>query len=248
MTETPALPRKEASARVAVIMVAAGRGTRLGYGIPKAQVPIAEHSMLETALLSADSFLRRDDVQLVAVLPPERPEFQQLIENFAREHGHHLAVTHGGATRTESVLNGLVLAPDAEFVLVHDAARPLASAALFERVLASLEAGSEATIPGIKVADTIKRISTTAEVAETVNRDELRAIQTPQGFQRVALQEAYVATQSWTDAEREAATDEATLFEMQGRPVQVIEGEQRALKVTTAHDLQVVRFLASEEQ
>lgn len=235
-----------APGRIAVILVAAGQGTRLGYGIPKAEVPIGAQSMLETALISADAFLRREDVQLIAVLPPQRPEFQAHIEAFARSHGHHLAVTYGGETRTESVLNGLRLARGAEFVLVHDAARPLASSALFEAVLASLVAGHVAVIPGLAVADTIKRVGPGEVVAETIDRSTLRAVQTPQGFNTAELEAAYAVTESWSSAQREAATDEAMLFELLGKPVQIIPGEQQALKVTTAHDLKLVRFLESQ--
>lgn len=239
-------------ARIAVILVAAGQGTRLGYGIPKAEVPISAHTMLETALLSADVFLRREDVQLIAVLPSQRPEFQTHIEAFARTHGHHLAVTYGGETRTESVLNGLRLAKGADFVLVHDAARPLASAGLFEAVLASLEAGQVAVIPGLAVADTIKRVSAGESVGagerveETIDRSTLRAVQTPQGFNAAHLEAAYTVMEQWSMKEREAATDEAMLFELLGKPVHIIAGEQQALKVTTAHDLKLVRFLEAQ--
>ncbi|GAA2558383.1 2-C-methyl-D-erythritol 4-phosphate cytidylyltransferase [Neomicrococcus aestuarii] len=243
MTDQPIPPAPETPARIAVIMVAAGQGTRLGYGIPKAEVPIGEHTMLETALRSADAFLRREDVRLIAVLPPQRPDFRRLIENFAREHHYRLSVTEGGATRTESVLNGVRLAEGAQNVLVHDAARPLASSSLFERVLASLDDGEDAVIPGLPVVDTTKRVSIAGIVEETVDRSVLRAIQTPQGFAREALVAAYAVLEGWSTQQREAATDEAMLFELLGKPVRVIDGEQQALKVTTAHDLTMVRFL-----
>ncbi|HEY1479386.1 MAG TPA: 2-C-methyl-D-erythritol 4-phosphate cytidylyltransferase, partial [Gaiellales bacterium] len=140
------------------------------------------------------------------------------------------AAVAGGATRAASVSLGLAALPDsARFVLVHDAARPLISAAVVGRVVSALAAGADAVIPGVAVADTIKRVAG-GVVVETLRRDDLVAVQTPQGFRRDVLVEALAG-------EHGDATDCATLAERAGRTVTVVEGDLGNYKITTPADL-----------
>ncbi len=139
-------------------------------------------------------------------------------------------VVPGGAVRTESVAAGLsALRDDDEFVLVHDAARCLASPALFARVIDALRGGERAVIPGLPVVDTITQVGADGHVAATLERARLRAVQTPQGFTRAVLTRAHASGLE--------ATDDATLVEALGERVFVVLGESLAAKVTTAEDL-----------
>jgi 2-C-methyl-D-erythritol 4-phosphate cytidylyltransferase len=137
----------------------------------------------------------------------------------------------GGATRQESVRAALkALPPEADIVLVHDAARPLAPVALIEAVAAAVRAGAAAVVPGLPVDDTVKRIDSAGRVVETPPRDFLRAIQTPQGFTRELLERAH-------QLDAPEATDDAALVELLGEPVLVIAGSAEAFKITRPQDL-----------
>jgi 2-C-methyl-D-erythritol 4-phosphate cytidylyltransferase len=141
----------------------------------------------------------------------------------------HACVT-GGETRTDSVRAGLADVPDdAVAVLVHDAARPLLPEAVIERVLAPLGEGWDGVVPGLAVSDTLKRVGADGAVAETVARDSLYAVQTPQAFPLDVLRRAVAAGGE--------ATDCAGLVEAAGGRVKVVEGDPQLLKVTTADDL-----------
>jgi 2-C-methyl-D-erythritol 4-phosphate cytidylyltransferase len=141
-----------------------------------------------------------------------------------------LTVT-GGATRQDSVRAALrALPPEADIVLVHDAARPLAPVELIEAVAAAVRAGAPAVVPGLPVDDTVKRVDPTGHVVETPQRDFLRAIQTPQGFTRELLERAH-------QLQAPHATDDAALVELLGEPVLVIAGSPDAFKVTRPEDL-----------
>lgn len=142
-------------------------------------------------------------------------------------------VVVGGAERSDSVRACLAVLPDSvEYVLVHDAARPLASADLASRVLQSLRDGADAVVPGVPVVDTVKVVDEAGWVVSTPTRAQLRAIQTPQGFARAVLDAAHAAGSD--------ATDDAGLVEQLGIKVLTVRGESAAAKVTTPADL---RFL-----
>lgn len=142
-------------------------------------------------------------------------------------------VVPGGETRSESVRSGLAAVPaGVDFVLVHDAARPGADVALFDRVLAALRAGADAVVPAIPVADTIKKVDGDVVVG-TPDRSSLVAVQTPQGFRADMLRRAHVGGGD--------ATDDAALIETVGGTVTVVEGAPRAAKITTEHDLAVAK-------
>jgi 2-C-methyl-D-erythritol 4-phosphate cytidylyltransferase len=161
-------------------------------------------------------------------------------------------VVAGGATRQESVAAALATLPaDIGLVLVHDAARPLAPSELADAVVAALRRGAEAVVPGLPVADTVKRVDASGVVVETVPRDELRAIQTPQGFRRATLTAAHDGTArdgAAQDGTVGAATDDAGLVERLGRPVTVIPGHPEAFKVTRPLDLVLAEALLARRR
>jgi 2-C-methyl-D-erythritol 4-phosphate cytidylyltransferase len=140
-----------------------------------------------------------------------------------------IAAVTGGATRSESVRAGLSAVPDsAEIVVVHDAARPLASGALFHAVIAAVRAGADGAVPVLPVVDTLKRVEGDRVVA-TVEREGLVAVQTPQAFRADALRAAH--------AGGGGSTDDAALVEAAGGKVVIVPGDALNLKITTPHDL-----------
>jgi 2-C-methyl-D-erythritol 4-phosphate cytidylyltransferase/2-C-methyl-D-erythritol 2,4-cyclodiphosphate synthase len=215
---------------ISVIIPAGGSGERLGAKLPKALVQLAGRTLIEHAVAQMSPIA--DEIIVAAPKGLERT-FQELL-------GSEVLVVTGGITRTDSVKAGLkVVSKDAKFVLVHDAARPLASTDLARRIIKELQAGADAVIPGLKVADTIKRVNVDGFVTKTPNRAKLRAIQTPQGFTHATLITAHKL-----NAE---ATDDAALVEELDIPVKVIFGEDRAMKITTPDDLgRAHRFLLGE--
>lgn len=195
------------------IVVAAGAGRR--FGRAKQFEALGDRRLVdravETALLGCD--------EIVLVLPEGASWDGPSV---------HTVVT-GGATRSDSVRAGLAAVPDhVAVVVVHDAARPLASRELFAAVIAEIAAGADAAVPGIPVTDTIKRVDGSL-VVETVARDTLVAVQTPQAFAAAALRAAH--------ADAAHATDDAALVEAAGGRVVVVAGEQHNLKITAPRDL-----------
>ncbi|MFJ6652850.1 2-C-methyl-D-erythritol 4-phosphate cytidylyltransferase [Microbacterium sp. NPDC091313] len=223
---------------VAVIVVAAGSGTRLGAGAPKAFVGIDEHTVLRHALVQV---LAAGPAQIVVVAPDDRTgDALTEVLAVAGEKRDLVSVVSGGATRQESVRAGLASVwPDVRHVLVHDAARALTPPDVFRRVLAALDDGSAAVVPVVPVVDTLKRVEGAVAVA-AVDRSELAAAQTPQGFSRVDLDAAYAA------ADREY-TDDATLMAEAGHPIAVVAGDERAFKITTPSDLARARALVGPQ-
>lgn len=224
-----------ADPRVAIIVVAAGSGTRLGHAEPKAFVELRGVSILERSLRGV--FDSSESAQVIIVAPEARVEVaKQIAARAAGAASDSVRVVGGGQTRQSSVIAGLaVLEPSVEIVLVHDAARALSTGALFDRVAGAVGAGI-GVIPALPVSDTIKRVDAHERVLDTVDRSELVHVQTPQGFPRAELVAAYAAT------EREY-TDDAALFSAAGYDVTVVEGEPRAFKITTPWDLQRAEHL-----
>src|SRR5689334_1750947 len=211
------------------VVPAAGSGERLAAGAPKAFVNLTGRPMLEHALCG----LRDSGVvdSIVVAVPPSRTDQAKLV------FGGDAAIVAGGADRTESVRLALAAVGDAEFVLVHDAARALTPPTVIARVVAALKAGHPAVVPALPVSDTIKAVDANGVVLGTPERAGLRAVQTPQGFQTDVLRRAY---------ERAGAggfTDDASMVEMIGIQVQVVEGDQRAFKITTPTDLLLAEAL-----
>lgn len=202
-----------------VVIVAAGEGQR--FGGPKAFVDLEGMSLLERALSPFASFRDRVAVLRHEDLPRARLPGWRLVA--------------GGARRRDSVANGIAaLDPRTEVVLVHDAARPLVSAALIERLLAAV-AVHPAVIPAVPVSDTVKRVRGDT-VVETLDRAALVLVQTPQAFRVDLLRRALQRDD--TDA-----TDEAVLVERLPEPVRTIAGDPLNLKVTTPRDLDLLRAL-----
>jgi 2-C-methyl-D-erythritol 4-phosphate cytidylyltransferase / 2-C-methyl-D-erythritol 2,4-cyclodiphosphate synthase len=220
--------------RLAVIVVAAGSGSRLAAGAPKAFVGIDDRSILRHAL---DGVFAAQEAQVVVVVPAGF-EGAALTEARAAagDRAELVSVVAGGPTRQASVAAGLTAVwPDAEIVLVHDAARALTPADVFERVIAAVEENGGGAIPALAVVDTVKRRDG-AVMLETLDREELAAVQTPQGFARDILDTSYRA------ADREH-TDDAALVAAAGHRVIAVEGDARAFKITTAADLDRARSL-----
>ncbi|MGL5859561.1 MAG: 2-C-methyl-D-erythritol 4-phosphate cytidylyltransferase [Angustibacter sp.] len=221
------------------VVVAAGQGTRLGADQPKAFVALDGRTLLEHAVQRV-----RDSgavAWIVAVVPPgAEPQARRLL-------GQQVVVVPGGRERRDSVAAGIAALPDTvSVVLVHDAARCLAPPALVAAVVAAVRQGSPAVVPGVAVADTIKRV-VDGVVAGTVDRAELRAVQTPQGFTRAVLQQAHEAAAGRgsdlliNDAAHR--TDDAGLVEAIGGSVRVLPGHPDALKITTPADLRYAQWL-----
>ncbi|MFF2030684.1 2-C-methyl-D-erythritol 4-phosphate cytidylyltransferase [Arthrobacter sp. NPDC058192] len=242
----------------AVIVVAAGSGQRLGYGMPKARVPLGGDSILTHALRGVAAAGVAG--QICIAIPPGDPELRALCEAFGQElaagrgaaPGHDVpvpvvTVVDGGASRADSVRAAMsALLPGVESVLVHDAARALAPEAVFHRVAAALGAGASAVIPVIPVVDTVKTVEPTTGdgagvapelVTGTAPRESLRAVQTPQGFDLGILRSAHEAAAGFDAARAALVTDDAMLVELLGIPVHAVRGASQSLKITTPLDL-----------
>jgi len=223
-----------AGAQVWAVLVAAGRGERLGEDRPKAFVRLGDLPMLAEPLRRLDESGWIDQIVLVA--PPEWEEPAILL---AEEIGASKvsACVPGGATRTESVRAGVAEVPeDAAVIVVHDAARPLVSEDVILRVIAALGEGFDGAVPGLPLADTVKRVRD-GVVVETVPRDELVTVQTPQAFVAPALRAALNAL---SGESTQSPTDCASLVEANGGRIKVVEGDEKLLKVTTRADLERV--------
>ncbi len=210
------------------IIVAAGRGERMGAARPKAFLGLGGQPLL---LLSALVFEAAPSVdQIVAVVPVDEIETARGVLRAVRK---LRAVVAGGSRRQDSVLEGLKQAPDGftGVVLVHDAARPLVDVSLVESVVRSA-AETGAALPVLGLADTIKKVRD-GQVLETLDRGELGAAQTPQGFRFPLLVEAYEAA----FRDRVTLTDEAMAVERLGRKVTAVPGSPRNRKITTPEDL-----------
>jgi 2-C-methyl-D-erythritol 4-phosphate cytidylyltransferase len=218
------------------ILVAAGRGERLGLEQPKAFAKLGEDPLLAEPLRRLDE---SDWVDAIVVVAP--PGWEEPAILLAEELGCDkvVACVPGGETRADSVRHGLAEVPaDAVAVLVHDAARPLVTDDVIERVLAPLSDGWDGVVPGLPVADTLKRVGEDGAVGETVARDGLWAVQTPQAFPADALRRAL--------ASHGGATDCAGSVEAAGGRVKVVPGDPRLLKVTDRGDLETVLRLLGD--
>ena len=224
---------------IGVIVVAAGSGSRLGLGTPKALVPVVGASILERALRPV--FAMRAPAHIVVVAPAEQlAEARVLCAGVAGIAGDHLTVVAGGSTRQQSVAAGLAaLDRSVRTVLVHDAARAFTPSIQFELVASAVEETGAGIIPALPVSDTIKQADAAGAVVRTLDRSELVAVQTPQGFPRAELVAAYAAA-------TEEYTDDAALFAAAGHPVSIIDGDVLAFKITTPWDLRRAEALARE--
>lgn len=216
-----------------VVVVAAGRGQR--FGAPKQYASLAGRSMVQWAVDAARSVA--DGVVLVLPAAEDSGAGDGAGHVTAADvvTGADVSVS-GGDTRAASVRAGLAAVPlSAQVIVVHDGARPLASPALFGAVVDAVTGGADAAVPGLAMADTLKRV-VDGVVTATVARDDLVTVQTPQAFRAEVLRAAHDAGAD--------ATDDATLVEALGATVRVVPGDPRNIKVTTAGDLAVAQALA----
>ena len=216
------------SGRVAALVPAAGRGERLGPGAPKALRELSGSPMLVHAVkaLAASPL-----VDLVVVAAPAESVEQVRSLLGGSEIGAELAVVAGGETRPESVARALINLPhDVDVVLVHDAARPLVPVEVVSSVAAAVREGHPAVIPVLPMVDTIRSVDAAGSITGTVPRDQLRAVQTPQGFQRSVLQRAHAEVD-------DSVTDDAGMVESLGIPLHAVEGHEESFKVTRPMDI-----------
>ncbi len=212
---------------VAAIVVAAGQGVR--FGGPK------QFAMLGTETVASRSVrLARSVASRVLLVVPE--------DYHADGEGADLVVV-GGASRAESVRRGLEHCHGVDIVVVHDAARPLATEQLFHAVVDAVERGADGAVPGLRITDTVKRVSDShpPTVRETIPREDLVTVQTPQAFRREMLERAHASAHD--------ATDDAALVEALPGQVVIVDGETSNVKITEPRDLEwLVQFLEKSSQ
>ncbi|HEX4217026.1 MAG TPA: 2-C-methyl-D-erythritol 4-phosphate cytidylyltransferase [Acidimicrobiales bacterium] len=219
-------PARVARERVWAIVVAGGSGAR--FGRPKQFLDLGGRTVLERSIAGA----RGVAAGVVVVVPEGSPEEDVPDPNFGAD-----VRVDGGPSRAASVRSGLAAVPaDATVVVIHDAARPLASAALFEAVVAAVtgQTGADGCIPVLPVTDTLKRVADT-RVLTTVDRSDLVTAQTPQAFRATVLRRAHRGAAD--------ATDDAALLESIGATVLTVPGDPRNLKLTVPHDLVLAEIL-----
>lgn len=226
------------SCDVVAVVPAAGRGLRLGEPVPKAFVWLAGKTLLHRAV---DLLLAAEDVGLIVLAVPA-----ELFDDVNEEFGDRALVVAGGDERTHSVRIGLraalQAAPEAQHVLVHDAARALTPPQLVRDILSALRAGADAVVPVLPLADTIKSVNGHGMVTGTPDRSGLRAVQTPQGFRIEVLRRAHDCAHT----DHVAATDDAGLVERTGVAVHTIVGDPLAFKITTPLDLRLAQMLLAQ--
>ncbi|MFR9796076.1 2-C-methyl-D-erythritol 4-phosphate cytidylyltransferase [Streptomyces sp. MS06] len=223
-------------ARTAVVIPAAGRGVRLGPGAPKALRALSGTPMLIHAVHAMAA--SRGVSLVVVVAPPDgTAEVKSLLDAHALPERTDFAVVPGGESRQESVRRGLeAVPPDHTVVLVHDAARPLVPVDTVDAVIDAVRDGAVAVVPAVPLADTVKEVEPAPvpgepePVVATPDRARLRAVQTPQGFDRATLVRAHETVTG-------EVTDDASMVERLGLPVVVVPGHEEAFKVTRPLDL-----------
>ena len=220
---------------IAGIIVAAGKGTRLGDSIVGGAGPKALRMLAGKTLVrwSAERLVAGGVNKLIVVCAPEnRQQFQQSLTGLEAD----LTLCDGGQTRQVSVSNGLAQLPQGcQVVLVHDAARPLVPPALVKRVIAAVVSGAEVVVPVVPVADTIRQL--TVYGSRVVDRSRLRGVQTPQGFCPKVLVDSH------NKAGTKDLTDDAGVCEAAGYNVTMVAGDSAAMKITTPNDFVVAEAL-----
>ena len=217
---------------VLVVLVAAGSGTRLGAGIPKALARLSGKPLFEHALQSIVAMPNLFQV-VIAIPADHHADFAPIAQRYASPEVNILLVA-GGETRQQSIANALSVADDGHSItLVHDAARALATTALFSRVANAVRESGSGVLPVLPVVDTIKRAQA-EQIVETLDRSHLRIAQTPQGFPSQQLLAAYALAQQEAKTEY---TDDSSLFDAAGHRMISVVGEPKAFKITTPADL-----------
>lgn len=224
-----------------VIVVAAGKGERMGAMLPKPFLPLLGTPLLIHTLraITTSSLIRK----IILVIAKERESLSQDILHTYGPFSVPVALVHGGNERQDSVRFGLsALGADSEIVAIHDAARPFLSADILDvSIHTAIEYGG--AVVAVPARDTIKRVSESGLVTETVPRQQLWLAQTPQTFQVSLIREAHARAA----AEGIVMTDDAALLEWSGNPVKVVVGSQRNFKITTPEDLDLAELILTRE-
>jgi 2-C-methyl-D-erythritol 4-phosphate cytidylyltransferase len=220
------------------LIVAAGSGERLGAGRPKALVELAGRPLFTWSM---EALRATKGIERIAIAMPFDSDEDAHDFHIAAPGAPAIIAVRGGATRSESVRRALDAVGPGDPVLVHDAARPLLTPELAREVIDALaaDASADAAIAAMPVTDTVKRVDGGGAVHETLDRDELWAVQTPQVFRRAALERALEVPAH----ELARATDDAWLIERDGGRVIVVRASDENLKVTTPLDLRVAELL-----
>jgi len=231
-----------------VVLAAAGVGSRLGSTAPKALVYLGGRPLVAHAI---ERVCQTGAVRQIVVTAPTG--YTGAIEDAAREAiwaGVNLRVVEGAReSRQASVAAGLAALGEADdIVLVHDAARPMTPPEMISRLIAAVRAGQDAVVPVLAVHDTIRAVdpASPGRALGTVDRDRLRAVQTPQAFRGEVLRRAHALGVERSANEARAASDDATLVEALGLPVGLVAGEPAAMKITSRHDLAVAELFLEE--
>lgn len=241
---------------VVAIIAGAGSGTRLGSQGPKALVTLGGEALVVHAVRS----MRDSGVVAAAVVTARADalaEFRAVLAaaGYAETGEFPVRVVPGGATRQASVAAGLEAAASfgaPSHVLIHDAARALTPPEMIARVVEALRAGHEAVVPALPVVDTVKEVGPanadgTEPIERTLDRSRLRAMQTPQGFAFAPIAAAHRELAARGAEEASAAPDDAALMEAMGHKVALVEGSERALKVTRPLDLRICEMLLADQ-
>jgi 2-C-methyl-D-erythritol 4-phosphate cytidylyltransferase/2-C-methyl-D-erythritol 2,4-cyclodiphosphate synthase len=222
---------------VSAILAAAGRGTRLGAAMPKQMLTLGDRTILQRSFAAVDSHDRIDEI--VVALPPDLASSPPPYLISAKK---PVRIVDGGQRRQDSVARAFAqVSKSATVIVIHDAARPFASADLFTRVIDAAARGG-AAIAAVQASDTVKEATAAPGVrivAHTLARESIYLAQTPQAFSRDVLEAAIqLGREAMT-----TATDEASLAEQAGHPVRLVDGEATNIKITTEHDLDVSRAM-----
>lgn len=220
--------------KVAALIVAAGRGERLGGDIPKQYRQLAGKNVLAW---SVEALAKAGVDQIVIAIAPEHAELAQA----ATASRSTVRIVHGGASRTASVRAGLAAIEDADVIHIHDAARPGLSADVVRALNEAIQDGADGAAPALAVADSLRRVDTASRVTGEVERDALMQVQTPQAFRASALRDAYAALS--TDA---VASDDLAVVRGHGGACVLIPGDPRLMKLTYPEDFAVLERLICE--
>ncbi len=254
----PSAPPESSPGGAVAVLTAAGSGSRLGADVPKALVPVGGISLLRRA---AVGLIASGAVSHLVVTAPAddvdrfRAELSGVLDDAAGRAVGVEVVAGSPYSRQASVAHGLAAAlaavPQADVVIVHDAARALTPPEVTRRVIAAVRAGHAAVVPALPVTDTVKEVEIGVagepeRVVGTPRRARLRAVQTPQGFATGTLVAAHRAGAERAEDESLAASDDAALVEACGGSVVVVAGDERAMKVTTPMDLALAELLLAQ--
>lgn len=257
-TDSGSRPVRPDAVSTVLLIPAAGSGTRLGAGVPKAFVPLlgrpllahavegAVRSGVVDAIVIAAPAALLEDAQSIAEAAAQAPHAAQDRSEASNAPASAVPITvvEGGEDRVVSVAAALAAVPEAERVLVHDAARCLTPADVYHRVVAALEQGARAVVPVLPLTDTVKTATEAGTVVGDLDRSALRRVQTPQGFAREVLLAAHDLQRTDPDA---AATDDAGLVERLEIAVVGVPGDESALKITHPMDLRIAELYAAAQ-